>query len=681
MKWLGLVLLVLVVNLAGVAEATAEEPRAEARIVAPSIDPNASCKVCHEDVLQNRKLLADTDAHAKVDCIECHVGRRFNPHLPPELEDETATLAEDFKGYLDKSPEVIAGCVDCHEDEVAAWRKSVHGAGPLNDDGVRRAGCVDCHGAMHAVTPTSQAKRQIAARCISCHEFEEGEAGPASPYVADTYRETVHGKMLALGNDKAAGCGDCHTGHDIYPSDDPRSSVYPANRAKTCRNCHQDATDSFTAAISHQPHTIDANFWAWTVALAFSILTLGTISMLLIHLLLDLYSAGRNVVGRGRNPEHGPADAPVAADDEIQRFDGHIRIQHAIMIVSFVTLAVTGWPMKSASVGASSTFAQLLGGQATLALSHRIAGVMLIGVSVYHLIYLFLRWRRGQLSLEMVPGPKDITDLIGNVLYYMGVRKERPRFGNFTYYEKFDYWAIFWGVPLMAATGLMLWFPEATARLLPGAFLTLAFIAHSDEALLAALAIFLWHFYNQHLRPAVFPMSWVWLTGRIKAEALYDEHRLAYEQAYGRTPPRAPAQEQAWHQHPVWSFVALAVILVAAILVVGLDVSSVRSQIAQLSARPAEMEMPIAGSEPSGIVGAGHEGFDQWTTCMDCHNKARYEDGKEHFPHKLHFEEEDIDDKCEGCHESVIHEKITTDLSGCYKKCHDEDEFGLEKAE
>jgi formate-dependent nitrite reductase cytochrome c552 subunit len=91
--------------------------------------------------------------------------------------------------------------------------------------------------------------------------------------------------------------------------------------------------------------------------------------------------------------------------------------------------------------------------------------------------------------------------------------------------------------------------------------------------------------------------------------------------------------------------------------------------------------MLIAESEPPGIIGAGHKGFDQWNTCMDCHNKARYEDGKEHFPHKLHFEEEDVDDNCESCHESVIHEKITTDTSGCYKKCHDEDEFGLEKAE
>jgi len=680
MKWLGLVLVLLVVTIGGTAGATAEEPRAEARIVAPSIDPNASCKVCHADVFHNRELISDTDAHSEVDCIECHVGRRFNPHLPPELEGDTAALAEGFRGYLDRSPEVIAGCVECHEDEVAAWRESVHGAGPRNDEGVRRAGCVDCHGSLHAVTPASQGKREIAARCISCHEFDEGEAGPASPFVADTYRETIHGKMLALGNNKAAGCGDCHTGHDIYPADDPRSSVFPANRAETCRKCHKDATDSFTAAISHKPHTIDADFMAGAVALAFSILTVGTIAMLLVHLLLDLYNAGRNVVGRGNNLEHGPADAPVAADDEIQRFDVHIRIQHAIMIVSFVTLALTGWPLKSASVGVSSTFVHLLGGQATLALIHRIAGSMLLGVSVYHLVYLFLRWRRGQLSSEMVPGPKDITDLVGNLLYYMGVRKERPMFGKFTYYEKFDYWAIFWGVPLMGATGLMLWFPELTARLLPGDFLTLAFIAHSDEALLAALAIFLWHFYNQHLRPAVFPMSWVWLTGRIKAEALYDEHRLTYEQMYGSKPPKAPAQEQAWHQHPVWSFVALAVIIVAAILVVGLDVSSVRSQIAQLSAHPEEIEATLAEPETSTIMAAGQEGFDQWATCMDCHNQARWESSKEKFPHKLHFEEEDVDDNCEGCHESVFHERIVTDLTGCLE-CHDADEVGLEEVE
>ena len=679
MKWTGLALLLLLVT-APDAPATTPEVHTETRVVAPSIDPDASCKVCHADVIRTREIAGENDEHEGVDCIECHLGRRFNPHRPPEIDPDAARLAETYAGYSERSPEVVAGCNDCHEDEFAAWRESIHGAGPLTDEGVRRPGCVDCHGSLHAVTSASQGKREIAARCIVCHDFGPEENGPASPHVVDTYRETIHGKMLALGNDEAAGCYDCHTGHEIQAGDDPRSSVHPNNRAETCRGCHEDATDSFTAAISHRPHTIDGDFWAWFTTLAFSVLTVGTIFLLFIHVVLDLLHAGRSALQRGAEAAGESHDAPVAADDEVERFDGHIRLQHAMMITSFVTLVLTGWPLKSAAVGVSSQFAQMLGGQATLALLHRVAGSLLIVVSVYHLVYLALRWRRGQLGTSMIPGLKDASDLAGNVLYYMGLRSERPKFGSFTYYEKFDYWAIFWGVPLMVGSGLILWFPEWTARLLPGDFITLAFIAHSDEALLALLAIFLWHFYNQHLRPSVFPMSWVWLTGRIKVEALYDEHRLEYEQRFGSSPPRPPAHLPVWHEHPGWSFAALAVVIVAAGAVLTLDISSVRAQIASFEEHGTWTEPAGADLEPPGVPGAFDEGFDPWATCFDCHNEKRYESDEEHFPHKLHFEDEELDDECTSCHESVFHEKFETKREDCLE-CHDAEEVGLAEVE
>jgi len=321
--------------------------------------------------------------------------------------------------------------------------------------------------------------------------------------------------------------------------------------------------------------------------------------------------------------------------------------------------------------------AQAIGGQVVLSLLHRIAGCMLIGVSVYHVTYLAIRFRQGKLASSMIPTAKDLSDLTGNILYYLGLRKERPDFGVFTYYEKFDYWAIFWGVPLMVVTGLILWFPEATARLLPGDFITLAFIAHSDEALLAALAIFLWHFYNQHLRPSVFPMSWVWLTGRITADALYDEHRAEYQRLYGSSPPRPPVNTPLWNEHPAWSFVALAVVLVAALVVVVLDVSSVRQQLAALDVHPpAAVELVKLRVAKPGVVSAFDENFDPWDTCFACHNETRYESDEEHFPHKLHFEDEELDDDCTSCHESIFHQKFSTDLEDCLE-CHDADEIGL----
>jgi cytochrome b subunit of formate dehydrogenase len=656
----------------------APEERDFAPIVAPSIDPEASCELCHADVLRLKKLVARDQVHEDIECVECHLGRRFNPHLPPELDESATALAEEIGAHFERSPDVIASCADCHEDETDEWRESIHGGGIRNDDGERRPGCVDCHGPPHTLTFAGQSKREMAARCVVCHEFDPSENGPASPYVVDTYRETVHGKMLALGNDDAAGCADCHTGHDIHARDDPRSSVHADNRAATCRSCHESATDSFTAAISHRPHTIDADFWAWATALAFSVLTVGIIVLLILHVILDLYRAGIAMLRRDGEPQHGPDDAPLAADDEVQRLDVHARLQHGIMIVSFVTLAFTGWPLKSAAVGVSSRLVQLLGGQSTLALAHRVAGAVLLGVSVYHLVYLAVRWRRGDLGTSLIPAWKDVRDLIGNLLYFIGVRRERPKFGKFTYYEKFDYWAVFWGVAIMGGTGLVLWFPELTARLLPGDFILLAFIAHSDEALLAALAIFLWHFYNVHLRPSVFPMSWVWLTGRITGEALYDEHRLEYEESYGSQPPRAAAQGPGWFQNPVWSFAALLTVLLAGSLVLVMDVASVRAELAALQTHPATFEP----SEPVTVELAGvyDPGFDPWGTCEDCHNGEHFEAGEEAFPHKQHFEEEELDDDCADCHESLFHEQLQTHREDCLD-CHEPDEIGMEEPE
>jgi cytochrome b subunit of formate dehydrogenase len=690
----GWVPLLIAVSLAATAAAAQEEHDAAEqedlpRIIAPSIDPAASCKICHPDVVHVREQVEDSDEHEDVDCIECHVGRRFNPHLLPELEPDGISLVEQLGGYFEKSPDAIVGCEDCHDEEALAWQDSIHGAGAKTDDEVRRPSCADCHGVTHATTPASQRKREMAARCMVCHDFDPGENGPASPFVVATYRETVHGKMLALGNDDAAACADCHTGHEVYARDDPRSTIHPDKRAATCRSCHEDATASFTAAISHQPPTLDANFWAWFTTLAFSALTVGTILLLLLHVLVDLFYSARKALARRRDEEwsvetvRGGSQADIelpAADEEIQRFDGHARLQHAILMISFTTLVLTGWPLKSAAVGVSSRLVKALGGQATLAFAHRLAGAMLLGVSVYHLVYLAVRWRRGQLSTAVFPIWKDITDVVGNVLYLVGLRGDRPKFGSFTYYEKFDYWAVFWGMAIMGTSGIVLWFPELAARVLPGEFIVLCFIAHSDEALLAALAIFLWHFYNVHLRPSVFPMSWVWLTGRITASAMHEEHRIEYEERYGARPPRAPRRAPGWYEHPAWSFGALGTVLVVSGIVLALDVASVRSEIAALEPHPGPYQSETQEIDTSGLVAASDEGFDAWATCVDCHNQKRMDSEEAAFPHALHFEDDEVEDDCSTCHESPFHQVLQTQWEDCLD-CHEPDEIRLPESD
>jgi cytochrome b subunit of formate dehydrogenase len=137
----------------------------------------------------------------------------------------------------------------------------------------------------------------------------------------------------------------------------------------------------------------------------------------------------------------------------------------------------------------------------------------------------------------MLPGPKDAFDMRDNILFMMGLKKERPKFDRYMYLEKFDYWAVFWGIVMMVGSGFVFWFPAQFARFLPHWVITSAQIIHGEEATLAILFLFVVHFYNVHLKPGIFPMSWVWLTGRITVEQQKDEHPLEYERTKGSPGP------------------------------------------------------------------------------------------------------------------------------------------------
>jgi cytochrome b subunit of formate dehydrogenase len=137
----------------------------------------------------------------------------------------------------------------------------------------------------------------------------------------------------------------------------------------------------------------------------------------------------------------------------------------------------------------------------------------------------------------MLPLPKDALDMKDNILFMLGLRKERPRFDRYMYLEKFDYWAVFWGMIMMAGSGLVFWLPVFFSRFLPPWVITAAQIIHGEEATLAILFLFTVHFYNVHLKPSIFPMNWAWLNGRITVEALREEHPLEYERTVGKKSP------------------------------------------------------------------------------------------------------------------------------------------------
>jgi cytochrome b subunit of formate dehydrogenase len=224
------------------------------------------------------------------------------------------------------------------------------------------------------------------------------------------------------------------------------------------------------------------------------------------------------------------APIPAPAIREIERFGWNFRTQHMILLVSCLILIITGLPLKFHEARISQLFFDLVGGVQMSTLLHRIGAVGLIAVGAYHLLYL-AAFRGGRRDFwELLPRPKDVTDLVQMLRYFLGKTEEKPRFGRFSYVEKFDYWAVYWGMVIMIGSGLILWYLETFLQYLPKFAADIAREAHSDEGLLATLAIIIWHFYNVHLNPENFPMNWTMFTGKISEMDMRRHHPLEYEE-------------------------------------------------------------------------------------------------------------------------------------------------------
>ena len=224
---------------------------------------------------------------------------------------------------------------------------------------------------------------------------------------------------------------------------------------------------------------------------------------------------------------------------EIERFDLEARIQHVVMFTTFLILSFTGWGLKYAHEpgGYSSIWITIWGGAKTAGIIHRVAGIIMVLDFAYHLVYLTRKAVKGKLRLTLVPMPKDVIDFFTNVAYYVGVSRKKPYFGQFNYMQKFDYWAVFWGMFIIGTSGLFLAFPVTVSYLFPSWSLSWAwdvlFVMHSDEALLAIVFILFFHFYNEHLRSDVFRMNYTWLTGKVTTEELKHKHPAEYDYLFG----------------------------------------------------------------------------------------------------------------------------------------------------
>jgi len=235
------------------------------------------------------------------------------------------------------------------------------------------------------------------------------------------------------------------------------------------------------------------------------------------------------------------------------RIDLFHRIMHWFLMASFIGLAGTGLPLKLNWAEWSSAFAHAIGGFGTILFLHKCFAVILSVCFVLHILHIlraaFVKGEVGMFwgSNTMIPQPKDLFDMIGHFRWFLGLG-DRPRFDRFTYWEKFDYWAVFWGMAVIGTSGFMLWFSGWFAGFVPGWIFNYALVIHSEEALLAVLFIFAIHLFNSHIRPDKFPMDLVIFTGRLSETELEEERPLEYE----RLARQGKLDELEMEPPPLW---------------------------------------------------------------------------------------------------------------------------------
>jgi cytochrome b subunit of formate dehydrogenase len=436
-------------------------------------------------------------------CTDCHGVHEIRP-------------ASDDKSPIFKF-NVPSTCAKCHGPVEEQFAQSIHGQAIARGDWLAPV-CTDCHG-IHSIKshidPNSPVNAHNVAlvTCARCHEGvrlsqEFGFEGRR----ATTYLASYHGLASKLGSQVVANCASCHGVHDILPSSDPRSTISPQNLVKTCGQCHPGVTEKFVAAKVHvgAPLSADTGSVAvrWIRKLYLSLIVVVIGGMVLHNFIIWR----RKAIDR-RNSERRA----------ITRMSPSQRLQHITLLVSFAVLVVTGFALKFPD----SWFAALLGmSERVRGITHRVAAVVLIAAGFYHLFYIVVNREGRRLVKDFLPVPRDASDVLRTMAYYLGVSSEKPTFMRFSYAEKVEYWALVWGLIVMASTGIMLWARVFFGNLLPRWWLDIATAIHLYEAILATLAIVVWHFYQVFLDPDVYPMNWAWWDGKMSVEHYREEHGL-----------------------------------------------------------------------------------------------------------------------------------------------------------
>ncbi|MCM2270969.1 MAG: cytochrome c3 family protein [candidate division Zixibacteria bacterium] len=424
--------------------------------------------------------------------------------------------ASDPRSLVNKM-NIPSTCSKCHNDIYIQYSRGIHGkalaAGILDSPN-----CTDCHGEHEILEiddPNSPVNSANIADfvCAKCHNDPRiNEKFGLADAKFTSYQDSYHGLAVKGGSIKAATCASCHRAHDILPKSNIASSIHPDNLTGTCQKCHPKANASFAASYSHNTAETEFHDLNSLVANIYLIAIILIIGGMLAH---NLIIVGRFVVDKHRSNKGQPV---------VERFTKGMVWQHLILTFAFITLVITGfalryphewWVRGMSAVGLSEDVRSVV---------HRIAAVLLCYISFHHAIFLLFT-RRGKVELRgLWPNLQDVKDIKTNLMFYLGLSKERPRFDQYDYTEKAEYWALVWGTFIMALTGFILWFPTFFTSFMPAWTVKIAETVHLYEAWLATLAIAVFHFFFVIFHPDQYPMSMTWLTGKMTVESCEHHH-------------------------------------------------------------------------------------------------------------------------------------------------------------
>jgi cytochrome b subunit of formate dehydrogenase len=498
-----------------------------------------SCVKCHEDLWRNAQKENKTKDFARLGVVVEQIEKYMKSiHARPSIEDQSRTNATCYNChdahyvYPGGSSErqewrlgVPNACGKCHTREKAEYVTSVHGKAVMEDKNPYAAICSDCHTTHNVEDPALDKTRLVITKnCGNCHKD-----------MFESYTQTYHGQVNTLGFAYTAKCFDCHGNHGIQRVSDPKSMVHPDNRLQTCQKCHKNATPGF---LSFQPHGSTHDFsrfpYMWLASKFMIALLIGVFLFFWAHSALWFYREHKDRQARVNRPHVVMDELPPTKGKYYQRFGPIWRIAHLVFALSVMTLVLTGMAVFYAETAWAKSIMGLFGSPRTAAIVHRTSAALMLGIFSVQLIYFMIRIGRNWQTFDwfgptsLVPRWQDLWDAIAMFKWFFG-QGPRPMFDRWTYYEKFDYWAVFWGMGIIGGSGMLLAFPNVTAAILPGWIFNVATLVHGEEAFLAAVFLFTVHFFNNHFRPDKLPPpDIVMFTGAVSLEEFRREHTLEY---------------------------------------------------------------------------------------------------------------------------------------------------------